>query len=119
METDPDLINFSETVPWPIVSIFKEYFFLIKLAVTNLSISIITLVLVSDPDAPDQFWNTYSGEATALIWADSPLSYSAFDGLTEPPFTGLDDVNKVWTTGSSEHDKIVKINATNNNFFIT
>ena len=33
--------------------------------------------------------------------------------------TGLDDVNKVWTTGSSEHDEIIKINATNNNFFIT
>ena len=92
------------------------YFFLIKLAVTNLSISIKTLVLESIPEAPVQFLKTYSDEADAVISADSPLLNSVLEGLTDPPFIGFEDVNNVCVTESLEQE-FINIKAVNRNIF--
>ena len=94
------------------------YFFLIKFAVTNLSISIKILVSESIPVAPVQFLKTYSDEANAVISADSPLLNSALEGLTDPPFIGLEDVNNVCVTRSLEHELIDIIAMNKNIFFI-
>ena len=51
-----------------------------------------------------------------MISADSPLLNSALEGLTDPPFIGLEDVNNVCVTGSLEHE-FIDIKAMNKNIF--
>ena len=72
----------------------KGYCFLIKLAVTDLSEFITTLVLFDVPVAPDQLWNKYSADGVAVMVAVLPSSYCWVDGNTVPPLAGLAEVVK-------------------------
>ena len=115
----PAFITFSVTVPSPSTDDVKAYFFLTKFATTDLSLFIITVVVLEVPLAePDQFLNSYSAVGVAEIVATSPSLY-CIPPFTVPPSDGFAEVAKVKMIGSFEHEKTSGINSNSRiSFFI-
>ena len=107
-------------VPSPSTLVVRVYFFFIKLAVTDLSESIITETVSLLPEAaPVHLSNTNSAVGAAVIDTCCPSSTVPPFGFIVPLFAGITLVVKVYFIVSLEQDITNKTENSKSNFLIT